>query len=121
MPLRLLKSIKLRKFCYPLAMKKRTSDCLQFSERYVTSAYVYKREELKSRQFRLNHGLPAVLLMPNLSDTGALEREGKQLKILLAAWAGGDIMMETASETPEDRAYIVSLRLSPLACYTLCA
>src|SRR5690554_3414706 len=32
MPIRLLKSIKSRKSCYPLAMKKKISDCLQFLE-----------------------------------------------------------------------------------------
>src|SRR5690606_2358661 len=119
MPLRLLKSIKLRKFCYPLAMKKRTSDCLQFSERYVTGAYVYKREELKSRQFLFNDGFPTLILMPNLSDTAALERKGKHLKTLQSAWVCCGIIKETSWEIPEDLPYIVIVRFSPPVFYTL--
>lgn len=119
MPIRLLKSIKLRKSCYPLAMKKKTSDCLQFSEKYVTGAYVYNREELKSRQFLFNDGFPTLILMPNPSDTVALKRKSKHLKTLQSAWVCCGIIKETYWEIPEDLPYIVVVRFSPPVFYSL--
>lgn len=119
MPLRLLKSIKLRKTCYPLAMKKKASDCLQFSERHVTGAYVYQREELKSRQFLFNDGFPTLILMPKVSDTVALKRKSKHLKTLQSAWVCCGIIKQTYWEIPEDLEYMVVIRFSPPVFYSL--
>jgi len=119
MPIRLLKSIKLRKSCYPLALKKKTSDCFQFSEKYVTGAYVYKREELKSRQFLFNDGFPTLIFMPSPSDTVTLKRKSKHLKTLQSAWVCCGIIKETYWEIPEDLEYIVVVRFTPTVFYSL--
>lgn len=119
MPIRLLKSIKLRKSCYPLGMKKKTSDGFQFSEKHVTGAYVYKSEELKSRQFLFNDGFPTLVLMPNDTDTVELKRKSKHLKTLQSAWVCCGIIKETYWEIPEDLEYIVVLRFTPPVFYSL--
>src|SRR5690554_8164869 len=68
MPLRILKNIKLRKSCYPLSLKKKQSDYIQFAEKYVVGTYVFGREELKAKQFLFKDGFPTLILMPDKSD-----------------------------------------------------
>ena len=100
-------------------MKKKSSDYLQFSERYVTGAYVYNREELKSRQFLFNDGFPTLILMPSQSDTVTLKRKSKHLKTLQPAWVCCGIIKQTYWEIPEDLEYIVVVRFSPPVFYSL--
>lgn len=119
MPLRLLKNIKLRKSSYPLAMKKTSSDCLQFSEKYVTGAYVYHRDELKSRQFLFNDGFPTLILMPARTDQVTLKNKRKHLQTLQSAWVCCGIIKETYWEIAEDLQYIVVVRFSPPVFYSL--
>jgi len=119
MPLRLLKNIKLRKSCYPLSLKKEKSDYSQFAGKYVVGAYVFGREELKSKQYLFNDGFPTLILMPDKSDIVTLKKNKKHLKTLQSAWVCCGIIKETYWEIPEDLKYIVVLRFSPPVFYSL--
>ena len=119
MPLRLLKNIKLRKSCYPLSLKKKQSDYIQFAEKYVVGTYVFGREELKAKQFLFNDGFPTLILMPDKSDIVTLKKKSGHLKTLKSAWVCCGIIKETYWEIPEDLKYIVVLRFSPPVFYSL--